>query len=240
MEPLWTRLQAEREQDVKAKQEKPRADWAKIDADREERKADMKAFNEMMERREAERKVDKEKRMAERKAEQERRKAERKVDREMATRLKAIHKTDASQIRVEPETEHQEKMAAWITDTKNDRKETTACQDAMETNLEKMEPNPGEKEAVVERQEIHNEEVAIHSLRAYRNGRTACQEATKTNPEKMEPIDRATAILEQMIAMTKTNQEMMEATDLKGNPEEMERESEHREVPKGNAAVMPV
>jgi hypothetical protein len=29
-----------------------------------------------------------------------------------------------------------------------------------------MEPNPGEKEAVVERQEIPNEEVAIQSLRA--------------------------------------------------------------------------
>jgi hypothetical protein len=29
------------------------------------------------------------------------------------------------------------------------------------------------------------------------------------------------AILEQMIAMTKTNQEKMEAMDLKGNPEEM-------------------
>jgi hypothetical protein len=45
---------------------------------------------------------------------------------------------------------------------KNDRKETTACQDAMEANLDKMEPNSGEKEAIVEQQEIPNEEVAIH------------------------------------------------------------------------------
>jgi hypothetical protein len=39
---------------------------------------------------------------------------------------------------------------------------------------------------------------------------------------------------------TKTNQEMMEATDLKGNPVEMECESRHQEVPKKEAAVMPV
>jgi hypothetical protein len=40
-----------------------------------------------------------------------------------------------------------------------------ACQDAMEANLVKMEPNPGEKEAAVEWQETPNEEVAIYSLR---------------------------------------------------------------------------
>jgi hypothetical protein len=50
----------------------------------------------------------------------------------------------------------------------------------------KMEPNPGEKEAIVEWQEIPNEEVEIHSLRACRNERTACQEAMKANPEKLE------------------------------------------------------
>jgi hypothetical protein len=67
-------------------------------------------------------------------------------------------------MRVEPKTEHQEKMDAWIADMENDRKETTACQDAMEANLEKIEPNLGEQEAAVERQEIPNEEIAIHSL----------------------------------------------------------------------------
>jgi hypothetical protein len=56
----------------------------------------------------------------------------------------------------------------------------------------------------------------------------------------MEPTDRAIAILEQMIAMTKTNQEKMEATDFMGNPEEMECESEHREVPKEDVVVKPV
>jgi hypothetical protein len=70
---------------------------------------------------------------------------------------------------------------------KVDRKETTAYQDAVEDNLEKMEPNPGEKEAVVERQESPNEEVAIHSRKTWRNERTVCQEATKSNPEKRKP-----------------------------------------------------
>jgi hypothetical protein len=58
MEPLWTRLRAEREEDIEAKKEKSRAD------DREKRKADMKTCNEMMERREDEREADERKRMA--------------------------------------------------------------------------------------------------------------------------------------------------------------------------------
>jgi hypothetical protein len=57
-------------------------------------------------------------------------------------------------MRVEPETEHQDKMYAWIVDMKDGRKERAACQEEMEANPEKMEPNPGEKEVVVERQEI--------------------------------------------------------------------------------------
>jgi hypothetical protein len=38
---------------------------------------------------------------------------------------------------------------------------------------------------------------------------------------------------------TKTNQENMGVTDFKRNPEEMECESEHQEVPKKEAPVMP-
>jgi hypothetical protein len=84
-------------------------------------------------------------------------------------RRKAIHdKTDASQMRLEPETEHQEKMDLWMADMKDGRKEMTACQEATEANREKMEPNPGEKEGVVERRKIPNEESAIHFLRACR------------------------------------------------------------------------
>jgi hypothetical protein len=40
-----------------------------------------------------------------------------------------------------------------------------ACQEATDANPDKMEPNPGEEEAIVEQQEIPNEEVAVHSLR---------------------------------------------------------------------------
>jgi hypothetical protein len=44
------------EEDMKVKQHELTADTTKRDAEGEKRKADMKAFNEMMERREAERK----------------------------------------------------------------------------------------------------------------------------------------------------------------------------------------
>jgi hypothetical protein len=98
---------------------------------------------------------------------------------------------------------------AWIADMKEDRKERTACQEAMEANPEKMEPNPGEQEATVEQQEVPIEEVTIHE-------RMACQEATEVNPEKMESTDCEIAILEKM-----------EDTDMRANPEEVESESEH-------------
>jgi Skp family chaperone for outer membrane proteins len=53
VEPLWARLRTEMEEDLKARQDKLDADNATIDADQGKRRADMKAFNEMMERREA-------------------------------------------------------------------------------------------------------------------------------------------------------------------------------------------
>jgi hypothetical protein len=43
---------------------------------------------------------------------------------------------------MEPETEHQEKMDAWIADMKDGRKERTASQEATEANPEKMEGMP--------------------------------------------------------------------------------------------------
>jgi hypothetical protein len=70
---------------------------------------------------------------------------------------------------------------------KNDRKETTACQDAMEANLETMEPNPGGNEAVVERRETLNEEVAGHTRRACRNETMACQETMEARLKKEKP-----------------------------------------------------
>jgi hypothetical protein len=47
---------------------------------------------------------------------------------------------------------------------------------------EKEEPNPGEKEAVVERQEMPNEEAAIHSLRACQKEMMASQETMEACP----------------------------------------------------------
>jgi hypothetical protein len=75
--------------DMRARQDKLHADWTKIDADRGKRKGHIKTFNEMMERREAERKADDEKMMAQwevdrkkRKADFEKRTAKWKADRE--------------------------------------------------------------------------------------------------------------------------------------------------------------
>jgi hypothetical protein len=90
------------------------------------------------------------------------------------------------------------------------KKNTTACQDAMEANLKKFEPNPGE-EAVMEQQEISNENAAIHSLRACRSETAAFQEATEGDTEKTEP-----------------------------DPGIMQSVREHQEVTKEDAAVMPV
>jgi hypothetical protein len=96
---------------------------------------------------------------------------------------------------------HEKMMArrdAWLADIKNDRKETMACLEETEArlevddkpasadttpevaheqevpldaNLEKIEPNPGETEAVVERQQTPNEEVVINSPRACQDER---------------------------------------------------------------------
>jgi hypothetical protein len=101
-----------------------------------------------------------------------------------------------------------------------------------EACLDSQKSDAGGKGTVAERQKNRNEEVAIHSLRACREDRMACQETMEARLECEEPIERAIAILEQMIDMTKTNREKMEATEFKPNPEDMESESEHREVVK--------
>jgi hypothetical protein len=65
------------------------------------------------------------------------------------------------QTRLEPEIKHQEMMDGWILDMKDGQKERLVCREATEAKPEKMEPNPGEKEVVVERQ-IPNEEALFH------------------------------------------------------------------------------
>jgi hypothetical protein len=96
-------------------------------------------------------------------------------------RRKATHdKKDTNQMRLEPKTEHQEKMDVWIAHMKDGRKERKACQEVTEAKPEKMEPNPGEKEVIVERKKIPNEAATIHSLRA-------CQEMTEVRLKCKEP-----------------------------------------------------
>jgi hypothetical protein len=70
-------------------------------------------------------------------------------------------------------------LDAWITDIKDAQKKTTACQEMTGANPEKMETNPEEKGAIVERQVILNEEAAIHSLRECRRETMACRETTE-------------------------------------------------------------
>jgi hypothetical protein len=91
-------------------------------------------------------------------------------------------------MRLEAETEHKQKTDAWIADIKDGQKERPACQEAAtEANPEKVEPNPGVKEVVVEWQEIPKEEAAFHSLRACQKQRMSCRRTTETRLECEEP-----------------------------------------------------
>jgi urease accessory protein UreF len=63
-----------------------------------------------------------------------------------------------------------EKLDAW-------RKETTACQEAMETCLEKAKAGLEETEAVAELQEIPNEEAAVETIGA--TGRSCIAQGTR-------------------------------------------------------------
>jgi hypothetical protein len=163
----------------------------------------------------------------------------------VATRLEAIHnKTDANQMRPEYEMEHQEKVDASLKVVREDiktnrdtRSKTKAIQGTADADRDHMPQMMRTKQERIEtkidaiqEKDANLREIMVE-MRACRKDRTACQEATKANPEKMEPTDCAIAILEQMTAMMKTNQEKIEVTDLKGNPEEMECESEHQGGP---------
>jgi hypothetical protein len=74
-----------------------------------------------------------------------------------------------------------------MTDMQDDWKIMTACQEVTGANPKKMYPNPGEKETVMGRREVPNEETSIHSLRACRRETMACQEMTEAHLECNEP-----------------------------------------------------
>jgi translation initiation factor 4G len=140
MKPLWTRLQVEWEKDMKARQEKSRgAEWAKLHAEIEIRKADiMKAYEK--------------KRMAEQKAEQERREVERKAYEKMMAEWKAKQERREAERKARQENLHKlmketvdankEKADSRQKEIKNDIKEdTNAHKKADRENLStRLEP----------------------------------------------------------------------------------------------------
>jgi hypothetical protein len=68
----------------------------------------------------------------------------------------------------------QEKMDGLIENRKDDRKETTSCQETTEAHLE------CKKQTSVD---MESEEVAVQSLRACRSEKAASQEVTETEPD---------------------------------------------------------
>jgi hypothetical protein len=169
----------------------------------------------------------------------------------------------------------QAKLISTIKNFKFNGEETTVCQETMEARLEVEEPASVDMTPEVADEEVPSEDAVVMPVGEPRERltetvetthreceeptsadmkecqeTTVCHEATEADIGKMEPFDRMIAILEQMIAMTETNQETTATTDLNGNTEEMECEEPtsvemkpevaHEEVPREDAAVMPV
>jgi hypothetical protein len=61
---------------------------------------------------------------------------------------------------------NQEKMDAWVAEMGSWRKETMACQEAMEACLESKEPASLEVEFEAEHEEVHKEEATVKPVRA--------------------------------------------------------------------------
>jgi hypothetical protein len=78
----------------------------------------------------------------------------------MEARLECKEQTSED---TEPETEHQEKMDAWIADMKDGRKERTACQEVTEDNPEKTDPNQEMMQFVAEDLKAPMEEATVKS-----------------------------------------------------------------------------
>jgi hypothetical protein len=107
--------------------------------------------------------------------------------------------------------------------TSADRK---ACRDAMEVNLEKMELNPWETEAAVERQETPNEVVAIYSLRNYRKETIACQgktEARLDSESEHREVPNEDAVVKPVRGRKKRHRGRKQAEGRRGEPEELTR-----------------
>jgi hypothetical protein len=117
--------------------------------------------------------------------------AHRKADQEKVDADRKAYREDIKSDKAKMIAAFKNKMDAMIANLKNGRKKTTACQEVTGAKPETIEPNPGEKEAIMEQQEIPNEEVAVHSQRTCRSETAASQEATKTEPDpgKMPSVE---------------------------------------------------
>jgi uncharacterized FlaG/YvyC family protein len=126
-------------------------------------------MQEMMERLLAEiradRKAYQEKADADRIADQEKADADRKAYREQLQDMVKAYREDLKSDQAKMIAAFKEKTDAWIANIKDALKMTTACQEVMRANPEKIEPNSGEEETAVEEQEFPNEVVEVHPLR---------------------------------------------------------------------------
>jgi hypothetical protein len=104
----------------------------------------------------------------------------------------------------------------------------------MEDSPEKMEPNLEENEAVVERQRVHDEETAIHSLKDDRNETSGYNEATEkieTDPGMMQSAEEHQDILSEDVAvmpvkgLNKRRRGRQSTAGRRGEPKELIRGS---------------
>jgi hypothetical protein len=121
----------------------------------------MQQILEMLIEMKADRIADQEKADANRKADQEKADTNRQADREL---LKGIMDANVKSMREDircGQAEMRSILDAWITDIKDARIKTTACQEVTGANPEKIEPNPGKMQSAEEHQEIPKEDAAV-------------------------------------------------------------------------------
>jgi hypothetical protein len=90
----------------------------------------------------------------------------------------------------------------------------------------------------VERQELLNTEAAIHSLRVCRKETTSCQGTKEARLNSEKPISADMKACQETTAWYEATERDTEKTE--SDQGMMRTVGEHHEVPKGDAAVMPV
>jgi hypothetical protein len=146
----------------------------------------MQQVIEMLANAEADRKADQEKMATDRKADKEdlltRMETKIETDKEeMLERIKEKDRQANQELLARMDAYHEKRMA--MLDAHQER--TMACFGQAEATDFRV--NPEENEAVLERQRVHNEETAIHSLKACLSETMECQETTEAHLEYEEP-----------------------------------------------------